>query len=55
MIITYKCKRVVRAWCETCGKSWEALNAQVVGKRHAEKYQHIVKVDVYQAYTYEPE
>lgn len=46
-------QRKVQANCETCGKSWEGLNAQGVAAIHARKYGHVVYVDIYQCIIYD--
>lgn len=46
-------QRKVRANCEDCDKSWEGLNAQAVGAKHARKYGHKVFVEIYQCIIYE--
>lgn len=41
------------ARCETCGKKWDAKNAQAVGAIHSRKHKHRVIVEVTQCYMYD--
>ncbi len=44
----------VRAWCDTCGKSWVTKNAQGVAAQHCDRYAHVVHVEIARSVSYYP-
>lgn len=48
----WKCRPIVRAYCDTCGWSLEAPNAHGVGALHARKHRHYVGVEKILTYIY---
>ena len=41
--------------CMTCGKRWESINGQAVGKKHAMKYGHKVIGEIAYGFIYDYE
>lgn len=46
-------KPIKTAYCFTCDKKWEGMNAQAVGAQHARKHGHAVGVDVVITWLYD--